>query len=124
MKQTLGETRSEILDRDMEEVERLINVNKHWKDPFYILIAYKQMPLYGANGEVQVKRAIKAYPIAPPPLMGTIVITYDPKSGSITDWKVNPHDAPIDWEALAPYIKGESNAQIRSNVKASDYRYE
>jgi len=122
--QTLGETREAVLDRDMDEVERLINKNKAWKQPFYIVIAYKQnFSIVGPGGEACVKRHVRAYPAPPADLMGTIVITYNPSSSSITDWKVNPHDVPIDYEALAPYIKGEGLRSVRSNVRASDYRY-
>jgi len=57
-------------------------------------------------------RLVKAYDTQPKPLLGTIIL--EVKEGDIVSHQINLHDAPIDWESVAPHAGLTVNPYVQS----------
>ena len=136
--QTIGDTTPELMREDMKLVEDIIRANHNRRRlKYWIVIAYKQHQLGRslsvgqkallspeAQKQVVLKRHIKAYSKKPGPLMGTIVIEYDPQLSAITDTIVNLPDVPVNDSAIIKQIGGDQvDVAVKSDVPCGAYRY-
>jgi len=117
MVQELGETVQEMMNTDQQAVEDILNrrPNGH----YWIVIHHKPSKMRMKTGEQVLMRLVKDYDERPKPLLGTVVL--EVRDGEITDHQINLHDAPIDWEKVAPHAGLTENpyVQQRPELKGS-----
>lgn len=98
MTQETGETRDAIIEADNERLRKIIDANKHLKDPYWIVVFAKPAKVC-VDGKPTLMKHIKPYKTKPSSQVGQIVGEVDNSKGTIV-WEVNMPQRPFDYEAL------------------------
>lgn len=120
MVQELGETTSEMVKRDNEDVEKILNERP--KGHYWIVIHHKPTRMKMNTGQGVVMRLVKAYDTKPKDLLGTIVL--EVKDGEVINQEVTPHDIPIDWATVSKHLgHSEDPFVVKKPGLAQNYIY-
>lgn len=98
MTQETGETRNAIIERDNQQIQEIIDANKHLKDPYWIVVFAKPSKVT-IEGKPTLVKHIKAYKKKPSSQVGMITGHVDNAKGTI-NWEVNMPQRPFDFDAL------------------------
>lgn len=113
--QELGETRSAMTKKLMEDLEMTINKYKDKTDKYYVLVHAKPFP------KMQNLIKIKIVPmnIKPPFMLSCILFGVDNQSGKLTlEWAL-----PGDWPTWAVDGKYDPVPEVIGSVSESGLRY-
>jgi len=98
MYQEVGETSKAIVEDDEKEIERIINENKNFKDPYWIVLFAKPSKLC-VEGKPTLIKVIKAYFTKPRSQVGMVIGEVNNQAGKIK-WEVNLPDKPFGYHKL------------------------
>ena len=99
MKQETGETRDAIINDRNKDLEKIVNTNKHRKDPYWVVLFAKPAKV-SVEGKPVLIQYIKPYfDKRPNSQVGMIVGEVNNQKGKI-DWEVNMPQRPFDFDAL------------------------
>lgn len=96
--QETGETRDAILEKDNEQLQEIINANKHLSDPYWVVVFAKPSKV-AVDGFPTLVKHIKAYTTKPTSQVGMIVGEINNQTGTIK-WEINMPQRPFDFNAL------------------------
>lgn len=94
MKQEIGETRDAIIESDEKEIHKILEANKHLRDPYWIVLFAKPAKVC-IDGKYTLAKHIKAYKTKPDSQVGMCVAKVDNVNGTM-EWELNMPDAPIN----------------------------
>lgn len=100
MQQT-GETRDAILEADNELLQKILDANKHRKDPYWVVLFAKPLKQF-VDGKPALVKHMKAYPVKPVSQVGAIIGEVNNQSGTIK-WEVNMPQRPFDYDGLLAF---------------------
>tara|TARA_R110002126_G_scaffold80513_1_gene199187 strand:+ start:653 stop:1027 length:375 start_codon:yes stop_codon:yes gene_type:complete len=100
MVQELGETVQEMMKKDDQAVQDILN--RRPSGHYWIVIHHRPAKIKMDTGEYVLIRLVKDYDKRPKPLLGTIILEVN--NGDIVSHKINVHDIPIDMGRLAPHL--------------------
>lgn len=103
--QECRETTDAIIEADNEQLQKILNANKH-KDKYWIVLFAKPSKRF-VEGKPTLIKVLKAYSKKPTDMVGMIVGEVDNTKGTI-DWTVNMPDVPFDYNSLP----GEKQEQV------------
>ena len=117
MKQDLRETAQEMISTDDMEVQKILNERPNGH--YWIVIHHRPTSMTLTSGEKVLMRVVKAYDKRPASNLGTIIL--EVKEGAIVSHEINPHDIPIDWDALSPHLGLETGGTVKKDRAAKSY---
>lgn len=116
-RQELRETADEMTKNDDEAVQKILN--RRPKGHYWIVIHHKPISRTLTTGEKVLMRHIKDYDKKPMSNVG--MITLEVRNGEIVSYEVNPHDIPIDWDALTPHLGHKEGGTVKKGPAANSY---
>ena len=107
MTQETGETRDAIIADDNQELDAILEANKHRKDLYWIVLFAKPSKS-SVDGMPTLVKCFKPYGKRPCSSVGMVIGEVDNSTGNIR-WEVNMPQAPFDFDALQKYGAKPSN---------------
>ncbi len=99
--QETGETRDAIIEDDNKVIHKILDANKHLREPYWIVLFAKPSKVV-VDGLPTLDKHLKPYKTKPTPQVGAITGKVDNKKGSI-EWDVNMPQRPFDFDALKQF---------------------
>lgn len=121
MRQETGETRDAIIEGVEKRVQSIIDKNKNYKAPYWIVIFAKPSKNH-VDGKPTLVQHIKEYFKKPMSQVGMLIGEVNNASGEPPKWEVNMPQAPLDIHAFESLgAKPSDDVVIETSTLASSY---
>lgn len=92
--ETIGDVRDQIIADDQKQLEKILDANKHRRDPYWVVLFAKPGKVR-VDGKMSIVKVFKPYNKKPQSQVGMIYGEVDNKMGKIF-WRSNMPDANFD----------------------------